>query len=252
MKKQNLETFKKTVSLGAFLAFAAISNAQWTSPTWNSANTAAEWTNGTVGIQSSAITTGASLDLGASLAIRGGNVIYNSSNAYVNWGSGSGNLYFRSLPTQGIISTYNSLMTITYSGLVGIGTTSPVQKLDVNGADAGGTIGIFRNGTYEVFLTAKMLGSGYNWNTQANDNGLIWSDGLGGSGQNSASGFVIAPWQGSNIGIRIDGSSGNFTVNRGTTVSVLGSCGESASLGYGSSYIGFNASRASAGWTANG
>lgn len=61
---------------------------------------------------------------------------FNSTNGVINWGAGSGNLYFRRLSTQGDVTTFLTLMTIEYGGNVGIGTTSPSQKLQVDGGNS--------------------------------------------------------------------------------------------------------------------
>lgn len=68
--------------------------------------------------------------------IMGGNhFIYNCASAVINWGAGSGDLYFRSLQTQGNYSSgYNDLAIIKYDGKMGLGTTSPTSKLYIKGA----------------------------------------------------------------------------------------------------------------------
>ena len=56
----------------------------------------------------------------------------NVAGGVINFGVGSGNLYFRSLPVGG--SPYNHLMILTYDGRLGIGTWEPGNyKLAVNG-----------------------------------------------------------------------------------------------------------------------
>jgi len=55
---------------------------------------------------------------------------FNSANGVVNWGP-SGSLFFRSLNVVGDISGYNDRMTITASGNVGVGTTTPAATVDI-------------------------------------------------------------------------------------------------------------------------
>ncbi|HTA82650.1 MAG TPA: hypothetical protein VK783_06955 [Bacteroidia bacterium] len=142
------------------------------------------------------------------------------------------------------------LMFISGAGNVGIATTSPAEKLDVNGADANGAIAYFRNGNYWNLTGANLGSMVYNNLTQANDNGIFWTNSTSGSTTN---GFVIAPWQSATLGMRIDGSNGNFGMYSGTNVTSLtiGNVSSSA-LDYGTSYLGFNALRGSSGtWTVN-
>ena len=64
-----------------------------------------------------------------------------SHNAAINWGDGSnGNLYFRTLSTGGSLGSCTDRMTLTNNGRLGIGTTSPSQKLEIYHSDAGGGI----------------------------------------------------------------------------------------------------------------
>lgn len=69
-----------------------------------------------------------------------------SHNAAINWGDGSnGNLYFRTLSTGGSLGSYTDRMTLTNNGRLGIGTTSPSQKLEIYHSDATGGIVINRS-----------------------------------------------------------------------------------------------------------
>ncbi len=134
---------------------------------------------------------------------------------------------------------------------IGIGAMAPAVKLEVNGADANGRVSIFRNGAYTSFMIANSGAQAWSPMVQTGDNGIVWNDGIGGI---TGNGFVIAPWSGSANGIRIDGPSGNVGVGAGATIPgqsklTIGSASSSA-LSYGTSYIGFNTSRNSAGtWT---
>ncbi len=61
---------------------------------------------------------------------------HSTGHGVINFGNnGLGNLYFRSTPQAGNISTWSELMILTNSGSLGIGTTNPgIYKLAVNGA----------------------------------------------------------------------------------------------------------------------
>lgn len=90
-----------------------------------------------IGLPSATIATGISLDIAGGFDLRGQHLVFNSSNAIINWGSsGSGDLYFRRLTTQGSFgSGYNTYMLIKNNGNVGIGTSasSPYTQLQVGG-----------------------------------------------------------------------------------------------------------------------
>ena len=74
------------------------------------------------------------LDVNGDISIRGTHLVYNSANGIIDWGAGtSGDLYFRTLTTQGDINTPTERMIIKNNGRVGIGTTAPNYPLEVNG-----------------------------------------------------------------------------------------------------------------------
>jgi len=88
--------------------------------------------NGNVGIGTTSPVQ--KLDVAGNVRLSGTHLIYNSAHGVIDWGSaGTGNLYFRTLSTQGDPSAYTDRVTILNNGNVGIGTTSPSQKLHVNG-----------------------------------------------------------------------------------------------------------------------
>ncbi|HEX2630037.1 MAG TPA: hypothetical protein VHM26_13520, partial [Chitinophagaceae bacterium] len=85
--------------------------------------------NANVGIGTSS--PGKKLDVNGNLRIVN-NLIFNSASGVINWGIG-GNLYFRTNSVGGEENPYNEMMVLTNLGRLGIGTTSPTTKLEVNG-----------------------------------------------------------------------------------------------------------------------
>lgn len=73
-----------------------------------------------------------SLDLIDNLSIRGTHLVFNSQNGVINWGNGSGDLYFRRLNTQGNQNSHVTYMTLKGDGKLGIGISQPNQKLHVH------------------------------------------------------------------------------------------------------------------------
>jgi hypothetical protein len=89
---------------------------------------------GNVGIGTGATTPSQKLDVNGNFSLRGNNFIYNTTDGIINWGSGTtGNLYFRTLTTQGVTTSYTDRMTILNNGNVGIGSPAPTTKLEVAG-----------------------------------------------------------------------------------------------------------------------
>jgi len=105
----------------------------------------------------------------------------------------------------------NDVFTIDESGNTVIsGSGSISNGLTVGTTStAGVTTSLLHSGS-AVLLTTKMLSGDFNYLSQTNDNGIFWTDNSGTF--NGSSGFVIAPWANSGIGIRID-ASGNTSVN---------------------------------------
>lgn len=68
-----------------------------------------------------------------------------SHNCAINWGAGgSGALYFRTLTAAGNLQNYANRMVLTNAGNLGIGTTSPSEKLEIVHNDATGGIVLHR------------------------------------------------------------------------------------------------------------
>jgi hypothetical protein len=99
-------------------------------------------------------------------------------------------------------------MRITASGAVGIGTSSPIAPLHVQGQSVTNSdpeLAITGSSGYIHFHNSLPSGS-YNGIVSSGDKSIIFSDGTSGTGA-----FVIAPWQSNTSGIRIN-SSGNVGI----------------------------------------
>ena len=94
-------------------------------------------------------------------------------------------------------------------GNVGIGTTNPLAKLEVNTSGSPGTDGIkLKNSTdgHYVMLRPSMSAGANNSIVQAGDTGIIFTNGTQDTGA-----FVIAPWASGTSGIRMT-STGNVGI----------------------------------------
>ncbi len=138
----------------------------------NSGDNLVNTNSGNVGIGTS--TPGQRLDVNGGLQFKD-HLVFNSSNGVINFGPG-GDLLMRSLSTQGNITTYTDRMVVMGNGNVGIGTSTPSQRLSVTGNICyTGTIGACSDRRYKTDFTplsgslAKvglLNGLYYNWRTE--------------------------------------------------------------------------------------
>ena len=252
MKTKRTRNIRKILALAMLLSAAVTSKAQWTSgnPTVLTSGYTVQGgsTGGALGITTlygtltlgpengnpfcDIVTNEPYFYFNSPLCVNGGGVSsYNTYNLYLQTGNtGSGGT--------------NRVTILNSNGNVGVGTTSPTERLDVSGADANGTISYFRNGTnYWNQIGANFLSQAFNQLTQAGDNGIIWTNT---NSSSTSNGFVIAPWKGNNFGLRIDGTTDNVTLAQNVTIGPA----SGSALGWPISYFGINASRnSSATWT---
>ncbi len=106
------------------------------------------------------------------------------------------------------------------NGNVGIGTTTPGSKLQINtlGQSTDGAIILGGDGHWAILRASNPSGAN-NGITQAGDSGIIYSGGTQGTGA-----FIIAPWAAQTSGLRMDaaGNVGIGTANPGQKLSVNG------------------------------
>jgi hypothetical protein len=123
---------------------------------------------------------------------------------------------------------------------VGIGTSSPITSLHVNGADNTGRVAYFQSAGFNSFLEVNApFNAAYNPMVLQGDNGIFWNDGTG----NTSNGFVIGPWNAYTKGIRIDATLGNITSGFGQYTAITMGSAEFSTLNYGTAYLGINVSR---------
>ena len=151
------------------------------------------------------------LDVAGNIQINGNHFIYQTEDGIINWGNANkGDLHFRTLSSIGHIDAFQDRMIIKNNGYVGIGTTDPSSPLVVKATDG------FVNQCDPIvsfsdvdnrsirFITNNLI-YGYNGISQNGDFSIIWNDEKAENGlRNGSSGFVIAPWDDKNLGIRID------------------------------------------------
>jgi len=117
-------------------------------------------------------------------------------------------------------------MTITESGNVGIGNTSPGYRLDLATSQTLEGMRLVHNNLGYLLIHPNSLSAGaYNQITQSGDAGIVFGD-YNQSSPSTSYGFVIVPWLGTGSGMRID-KSGNVGIGmadtRGYQLAVNGS-----------------------------
>lgn len=124
----------------------------------------------------------------------------------------------------------NNYLAIDTNGNVGIGTDTPLYKLDINGI-VSSTVGTntrtfaATDGTQYVSLVADLGNGGYNGLSTAGDVGIIFTTDGDNTTDEAGKGLVIAPWASGAKGIKIqeDGKVGIGTTSPTTTLDVNGS-----------------------------
>ena len=141
------------------------------------------------------------------------------------------------------ITNATTKMTISSSGNVGIGTTSPGGKLHVYATAQNNRTITADGGNTAVFLVSNLGTGGYNPLSQAGDAGIIYQ----GNAINTGS-LVIGQWSNSARGIRIDstGNVGIGTTSPAKKLDVVGDIQASGSI-YGTYAGNISATNVSAG-----
>ncbi|MBC7775795.1 MAG: hypothetical protein H7246_10215 [Phycisphaerae bacterium] len=134
------------------------------------------------------------------------------------------------------------------NGNIGIGTSVPGHKLHVNATASANSaiVNINDSEGRRIFFVPKLGTNGYNNLSLSNDAGIFWADKSIG---NTSAGFVIAPHQNAHwAGMRLhaDGKTTlpgyNTTIGNGIGKLGIGHA-YGTGMGYGTSYLGFNAVR---------
>lgn len=145
-----------------------------------------------------------------------------------------------------------SAINITSTGNLGIGSYIADRKLDVVGEIRALTAGtnmvaasFAYSATRQVMVVPQLGASGYNPLSNANDFGVIWTDGGAGGNQNNTAGFFIGPHTGTTgrgLRIKSDGNVGIGGSNPAQKLDVEGSIRSSALAGTGNRMIIANSS----------
>ncbi len=165
----------------------------------------------------------------AILRMTGNHFIFHSNDAVINWGGGSGSLYFRSLTTMGTYTTgYHDLAIIKYDGSFGIGTSSPTSILHTvaSGAKTAAYTGnLLTNTTTSSTASIAKIGldveSTGSWTgTSATNTGLV-VNATGGTTNYAAifSGGNVGIGNSSPASLLSIGSSSQFQVNSSGAIS---------------------------------
>lgn len=211
-----------------------VNGAALTGSQWSTNGSAINYSAGNVGIGTA--NPANKLDIGGSLHVAGvcGNSVPNVQGAYMSWnqlsctagevdfinhqGVGTGGFWFANTANG---SSLSSLMFISGSGNVGIGTNSPAYKLHVaTASQAADGFNIAAADNHFLRLHASAGSGAYNGIVQAGDTSIIYSNGSLGTG-----GFAIAPWAGATSGLRIN-NNGYVGIGTATPTKALDVVGD--------------------------
>jgi hypothetical protein len=138
-------------------------------------------------------------------------------------------------------SYYKAFLTAIPNGNVGIGTTTPTWRLNVDPQGEGGILignSSANNGGYTgLILNISASQNGHSYLQSIKSSGSTWGN------------LVLNP-DGGNMGVGVDNPVSTFQVDDGCSKASLGDASGS-DLRYGTSYIGFNAARNGSNWTVN-
>lgn len=131
---------------------------------------------------------------------------------------------------NGSVSLSDARLTVLSNGNVGVGTTSPNAQLEVQNGSNGTNIAVTNTvGGYASLAISD------NSNSVAS---LNFTNSLN---------LVGGP-----VGVGVVNAASLFQVDDGCTKASIGSAGDSQDLNWGTSYLGFNASRSGTSWLTNG